>query len=99
MESERSRATGTIVDYAAKKHPVVEFTANGRLYRLEYPVATEPDELPVGTQVEVLHHPDDPARFHLEQDEGEAPDQADDGTADQADDTAPGEEGETGDGE
>jgi hypothetical protein len=71
IESERARATGTIVDYVPQKrgqpHPVVEFTAYGRVNRLECPVELDPGELPVGAQVEVLHHPDDPSRFHLEQ--------------------------------
>ena len=76
-EAERARATGTVVDHVRHKrswlHPVVEFTADGRVNRLEYPVDVDPGELPVGTQVEVLYNPDDPARFHLEQYHGEAP--------------------------
>lgn len=42
---------------------VVEFEANGRMYRLE---AAVPDEMPaVGETVELRYDPDDPTRFHL----------------------------------
>lgn len=72
LERERTRATGSIVDYAPGRgdagRPVVEFIADGRQIRLENKSAVDRARYPVGASVEVLYDPDDPSRFHLESD-------------------------------
>ena len=79
-ETENTRATGTIVDYARGERrngrrgvhvywkPVVEFTADGRKYRAEYPNQMDRERFPTGTEVDVLYCVSDPLRFHLAQD-------------------------------
>lgn len=68
-EARRGRATGRIVEYVkgtrgGVTRPVVEFTAEGQVYRLEAPA--NPGAAAVGEEVEVRYDPDDPARFHIE---------------------------------
>ena len=72
-EARRGRATGQIVAFSdtmkgGRRQPVVEFTAEGRLYRLEAPA--NPEAASVGEGVEVRYDPDDPAQFHIESREG-----------------------------
>ena len=79
-ETEHTRTTGTIVDYARGEHrsgrsgvyvywkPVVEFTADGRKCRAEYPNRMDRERFPIGTEVDVLYDVSDPQRFHLEDD-------------------------------
>ncbi len=79
-ETEHTRTTGVIVDYARGSFssgrsagngywkPVVEFTADGQAYRLEYPNMMNRDKYPAGTKVEILYDVSDPTRFHLEAD-------------------------------
>lgn len=79
-ETERTRTTGTIVDYARGEYrsgrrgvqvywkPVVEFFADGQKYRAEYPNRMDRERFPTGTEVEVLYDASDPMRFHLEAD-------------------------------
>ena len=67
-EAQRGRATGRIVECVkgtrGVTRPVVEFTAEGQVYRLEAPA--NPGAAAVGDDVEVRYDPDDPARFHIE---------------------------------
>jgi len=79
-ETEHTRTTGTIIDYARGEHrsgrrgvhvywkPVVEFLAEGQKYRAEYPNRMDRDKFPIGTEVEILYDVSDPLRFHLEAD-------------------------------
>ena len=78
-EIERARTSGTIagdpeekpVRDRRRRRPVVEFTAEGHEYRLEYPKKEDPAVYPAGAPVEVLYDPDDPTHFHLEDDQAE----------------------------
>ena len=79
-ETEHTRTTGTIIDYARGEHrsgrrgvyvywkPVVEFIAEGQKYRAEYPNRMDRDQFPIGTEVEILYDVSDPLHFHLEAD-------------------------------
>ena len=79
-ETEHTRTTGTIIDYARGEHrsgrrgvhvywkPVVEFLAEGQKYRAEYPNRMDRDQFPIGTEVEILYDVSDPLHFHLEAD-------------------------------
>lgn len=79
-EREHTRATGRIVDYVRREtragrsgvsafwRPVVEFTAEGQRYCLEYENQMDREQCPVGESVEVLYNVSDPAHFHLEED-------------------------------
>lgn len=82
-ESEHTRVTGRIVDYARKESlsrgrsyvhwsPVIEFEADGRHCRREYGEWMDPERHPVGEAVELLYDVSDPARFHLVSDEAYA---------------------------
>ena len=80
QEQEYTRTSGCIVDYAsgeqaslknvapAYRKPVIEFTAEGHNYRLEYENSLSPQQHPVGEAVEVLYDVSRPTRFHLEAD-------------------------------
>ncbi len=81
-QNERSLATGQIVDLVKKtRHsgrggtavyyvPVVAFEANGRLFRLENENGNRDQEkITVGQAVDVLYDEQDPARFHLAEDD------------------------------
>ncbi len=68
-EAQRGRATGRVTEFVAASgggvtRPVVEFTAEGQVYRLEAPA--NPEGASVGDSVEVRYDPDDPARFRIE---------------------------------
>ena len=79
-EREHTRTTGTIVDYVRQEspggkggaraywRPVVEFTAEGEHFRLEYEDAMNPERFPAGETVDILYDVSDPSRFHLEAD-------------------------------
>ena len=79
-ETEHTRTTGVIVDYVSKTFrtgrsgtntywkPVVEFTAEGQAYHLEYANMMNQERSPVGTRVDILYDVSDPTRFHLEAD-------------------------------
>ncbi|MBQ8962517.1 MAG: DUF3592 domain-containing protein [Lachnospiraceae bacterium] len=79
-ETEHTRTTGSIVDYARGEHrygkggidvywkPVVEFIADGQKFHAEYPNRMDKDKYPVGTEVEILYDVSNPSRFHLEAD-------------------------------
>lgn len=79
-EREHTRTTGTIVGYAVRQSragkggaivrqiPVIEFTAEGEKYRLEYENGIRQDEHPIGEVVDILYDVSDPSRFHLESD-------------------------------
>ena len=66
-ETEHTRTTGTIIDYARGEHrsgrrgvhvywkPVVEFLAEGQKYRAEYPNRMDRDQFPIGTEVDILY--------------------------------------------
>lgn len=77
-ETQTAHADGVIEAYVAKRTsgknysyhlPVVRFVAEGQEYRLESEFAMKPDELPVGTPVQVCYDPADPTRFHLDLEE------------------------------
>lgn len=80
LETEHTRTTGTIIDYARGEHrsgrrgvyvywkPVVEFCADGQKYRAEYPNRMDREQFPIGTEVDILYDVSDPLRFHLEAD-------------------------------
>lgn len=78
-ETEHTRTTGTIVDYARGEHryrsgarvywkPVVEFTADGQKHHDEYPNRMDTDKYPVGSEVDILYDVSNPSQFHLEAD-------------------------------
>ena len=73
-EQERSRTTGTIVEYVVKSgatggyRPVIEFTADGERLRLEYENPTNREQYPVGAAVDVMYDVSNPSHFHLESD-------------------------------
>ncbi len=79
-ETEHTRTTGTIVDYARGEHrhgrsgvsvywkPVVEFIADGQTHHAEYPNRMDRDKYPVGTEVDILYDVSNPSQFHLEAD-------------------------------
>ncbi|MBQ6374257.1 MAG: DUF3592 domain-containing protein [Clostridia bacterium] len=74
--SERTRASGTVVDLVrhfslrrgstASWHPVVAFRVDGQMVRHESCTGYWLDRLEVGEQVDILYDTDDPGRFHLE---------------------------------
>ncbi|MBR0368584.1 MAG: leucine-rich repeat protein [Clostridia bacterium] len=80
-ERERARATGSIVEYVRETkryrrgptvhftRPVVEFRAEGRVYKRLYENSLSPEQYPVGANVDVIYDADDPTRFHLDADE------------------------------
>ena len=77
-DREHTRVEGRVADYVPGKkpglapdlaRPVIEFTADGQPYRLEYPDPLSRQAYPVGEPVEVLYDVSDPTRFHLEADE------------------------------
>ena len=81
-ENERSLVSGEIVDAVKKVHrpgrggttiyyvPVVEFTASGRLYRLENENGSrEREKIIVGKSVDVMYDENDPTHFHLTEDD------------------------------
>ena len=81
-ENETESARGVIVDIAKKKTrpargrsvtyyvPVIEFTAGEKLYRLENENGSRDREsVVIGRSVDVLYDPEDPARFHLADDD------------------------------
>lgn len=79
-ETEHTRTTGTIIDYARGEHrsgrrgvhaywkPVVEFIADGQKYSAEYPNSMDRERFPIGTEVDILYDVSDPLHFHLEAD-------------------------------
>ena len=79
-ETEHTRATGVIVDYVQTStrsgrngrvtwyKPVVEFSADGQKFRLEYPNMMDRNQYPVGTDVDLRYDVSDPTHFHLESD-------------------------------
>lgn len=78
-ETEHTHTTGIIVDYARGEHryrsgarvywkPVVEFTADGQKYRVEYPNGMDKDKYPAGSEVDILYDVSNPSQFHLEAD-------------------------------
>jgi|GEM_PF-1304426 len=79
-EREYTRTTGRVVDYVRREmragrrgvsafwRPVVEFTAEGQRYCLEYENRMDQEQYPVGESIEVLYDVSDPAHFHLEED-------------------------------
>ena len=46
--------------------PVMEFSVGEKVYRFESKEPFDQDEVPVGSNEEVLYDPDDPSHFHLE---------------------------------
>ena len=83
--NERSLTFGRIVEVAEKVHhrgrggtvrsyfPVVEFEAGGQTYRLENENGSRDREsVVIGRSVDVLYDPEDPARFHLADDDANA---------------------------
>ncbi len=78
QEQERAGATGHIVEYKAGtgrggRIPVVEFSVMGQTYRLEANGRMNPDEHPVGEEVDVHYDAADPHRFHLGPETGIVP--------------------------
>ena len=79
-ETEHTRTTGIITEYVRGENrhgkggvsvywkPVIEFTADGRRVRAEYPNRMDRDRFPIGTEMDILYDVSDPLRFHLEQD-------------------------------
>ena len=77
-ETEHTRATGIIVDYACGEYrnghrrlywkPVVEFTADGEKIHAEYGNSMDRNRFPIGTEVDIRYDVSDPLRFHLEMD-------------------------------
>ncbi len=80
--AERALVSGRIVDrvkkvkYTGKGHSavyyvaVVEFRAEGDLYRLENENGSKTEDgIPVGKSVDVMYDPADPAHFHLTDDD------------------------------
>ena len=79
-EKERARATGVILDYARSSRrayrgstlhriqPVIAYRAEGRDCQAKYENNLSPETHHVGSEVELLYDPDDPARFHLADD-------------------------------
>ena len=79
---ERSFAQGMIVDRVKKVHhsgrggrvtyyvPVVEFTVNEKVYRLENENGSrEEEKIVVGQPTDVMYDPADPTHFHLAEDD------------------------------
>lgn len=79
-EVEHTRTTGVIVDYVLRHinrgrgggysywRPVVEFTAEGESFRLEYENRMDKNAYPVGKSVDILYDVSDPSHFHLAED-------------------------------
>ena len=79
-ERENTRTTGVIVDYVNKVirtgrsgridswRPIVEYTADGQSYRVEYANSMSRDQFPEGMSVDVLYDVSDPTHFHLADD-------------------------------
>lgn len=81
-ENERELVSGTIVDAVEKINkaprsrsvrfyvPVIEFTANGQVYRLENENGVrEKDKIIVGKSVDVMYDAFDPTHFHITSDD------------------------------
>ena len=80
-ERERARTTGSIVEYVRETkrywrgptvrftRPVVEYRAEGSVYKRQYENSLSPEQYPVGANVDVVYDADDPFRFHLDVDE------------------------------
>ncbi len=81
-ENERELVSGTIVDAVEKINkaprsrsvrfyvPLVEFTANGQVYRLENENGVrEKDKIIVGQSVDVMYDALDPTHFHITSDD------------------------------
>lgn len=79
--TEHTRTTGVIVDHVLKiartgrnggsniyYKPVVEFSAEGQDYHLEYGNTMNREKYPVGKTVDILYDVSDPTHFHLEED-------------------------------
>ena len=80
-DAEYTRTTGIIVNHAPKVistgrtgaskifwKPVIEFSAEGQDYHLEYDHTMDRDKYPVGKTVDILYDVSDPTHFHLEED-------------------------------
>ena len=80
-DTEHTRTTGVIVDHVLKVlrrgrnggssiyyKPVIEFTAEGQGYCLEYGNYMDHEKYPVGKTVDILYDVSDPTHFHLEED-------------------------------
>lgn len=80
-DREHTRTTGVIVDHVRKTmrvgrnggtrvlwKPVVEFSAEGQSYHLEYDNYMDREKHPVGKAVDILYDVGDPTRFHLDED-------------------------------
>ena len=79
--TEHTRTTGVIVDHVLKiartgrnggsniyYKPVVEFSAEGQDYHLEYGNYMDHEKYPVGKTIDILYDVSDPTHFHLEED-------------------------------
>lgn len=80
-DTEHTRTTGVIVDHVRKvirtgrsggSHvfwkPVIEFSAEGQDYHLEYGNIMNREKYPVGKTVDILYDVSVPTHFHLEED-------------------------------
>ncbi len=80
-DTEHTRTTGVIVDHVRKTirtgrnggsrvfwKPVIEFSAEGQDYHLEYGNFMDREKYPVGKTIDILYDVSDPSRFHLEED-------------------------------
>jgi len=79
-EQEYTRTTGVIVDYVCGEvrtgrsgrytywKPVVEFVAEGQIFRREYENRMDREQYPVGKEVDILYDVSDPTHFHLAED-------------------------------
>lgn len=80
-EQERARTTARVVDLIPEKqfirhrhrhrirtvwHPVVEFSVDGRKYRLQSPAALQQGDLSVGEEADIIYDADDPNHFDFE---------------------------------
>ena len=80
-DQERARTTARVVGLIPEKqrirhrhrheirtvwHPVVEYSVDGRKYRLQYPANLIHGDLSAGEEVEIIYDADDPNRFDLE---------------------------------
>lgn len=80
MENERTRTTGTIVEYVSAAHrnktngsyrywkPVIAYTADGKEYREECQSGLSRENFPAGTQIDILYDNNDPTHFHPDAD-------------------------------
>lgn len=79
-EQEYTRTTGVIVDYVRGEmrtgrsgghfywKPVIEFTAEGQSFHLEYGNMMNREKYPDGKEVDLLYDVCDPTHFHLAED-------------------------------